>query len=436
MKVKIVNGLVIDPKNKRHDKLDILFEDNEVLKIAKKITDDVDITMDASNMIVSPGFVDVHPNFCDPGVTSREDLKSGSMSAVKGGFTHVVLGTDNKPSPSQCNVLEYINRYRDIMPVNIYTAAALTEDRLGAELADIKFLANHGAYVFSDGLRPIDNKDLLKKAMVMCKSVNVPIALLSLDLKGIKYRGINAGKVATELSIKSAELQANEAKDLQTNLDLALATGAKVEFMYLSTKESFDLFSKYKSDNDNIVSSVQVLNFMLNEDSLLKKGSLSKIIPPLRTEADRKACIKAIADNVIDIISSNHVPCTEEDKSYKLKDANAGSIGLETFLGAIGAKLVDNKKITWDSIIEKISLNPARFYGIDEDGAGSIDVGNPVNLTIFDPEEKWTLNEEDIVSKSKNSPLIGVSLKAKVRWTICEGRLVYKQKEKVENDAE
>lgn len=436
MKVKIINGLVIDPKNKRHDKLDILFEDNEILKIAKKITDDADLVMDAKNLIVSPGFVDIHPNFCDPGVTSREDLKTGSMSAVKGGFTHVILGTDNKPSPSQCNVLEYINRYSDIMPVNIYTSAALTEDRLGAELADIKFLANHGAYLFSDGLRPIDNKEILKKAMVMCKSVNLPLALLSLDLKGIKYRGINTGKVATELSIKSAEPKENETKDLQVNLDLVEETGVKVEFMYLSTKESFDLFAKYKEHNSNIASSVQVLNFMLTEDSLKKKGTLAKIIPPLRTEADRKACVKAIAENVVDFISSNHVPCTEEDKSYKLKDANAGSIGLETLLGAIGVKLVDDKKITWDMIIEKISLNPARFYGIDEDGAGSIDVGNSVNLTIFDPEEKWTLNEEDIVSKSKNSPLIGVPLKGRVKWTICEGRLVYKQKEKVERDGE
>ena len=438
MKIKIANGLVIDPKNKRHDKLDILFEDNEIIKIAKKITDEVDYELDATDCIVSPGFVDVHPNFCDPGVTSREDLKTGSMSAVKGGFTHVILGTDNKPAPSQCNVIEYINRFSDIMPVNMYTAAAVTEDRLGAELADIQFLSNHGAYVFSDGLRPMENKLLLEKALNKCKLVNIPMALFSLDLKGIKVRGINSGKVSEKLGIKGAEPVENEIKDLKTNLELVNKTGAKVEFMYLSTKEAYELFASYKKENPNIIASVQVLSFMLNEEALNKKGTNAKIIPPLRVEADRKACIKAIADNTIDIISSNHVPCTEEDKSFKLKEANAGSIGLETMLGCIGAKLVDDKKITWDNIIEKISLNPARFYGLDEDGAGSIDIGNPVNITIFKPDEKWTLEIEAIASKSKNSPLIGEKLVGKVKYTICEGRLVYKDRSMliVEEDEE
>ena len=151
-------------------------------------------------------------------------------------------------------------------------------------------------------------------------------------------------------------------------------------------------------------------------------------MPSFKSESDRKAVINAIANDTIDIISTNHVPCKEMLKNKKYKTTTIGSIGLETALGCIGLKLIDNDKITWDKIIEKMSLNPARFYGIDQDGAGSIDIGNHVNIVIFDPEEKWIYKEENIISKSHNSPLIGMQLKANVKWTISEGKLVYKDK--------
>lgn len=410
MNVKIINGLVIDPKNKIHSKMDILFEDNIIKDISKKIKIDTDYVIDAKNMIVSPGFVDVHSNFCDPGDTTKEDLKTGSLSAAKGGFTHILLGVDNKPAPSQCNVIEYINKFDEIMPVNLYPVGAITEDRQGIEMADIQFLQNHGAYAFSDGLRTISDKNLLEKIMIKCKNSNMPLSIFSYD---------------TSKSSKSTS-KTNVCLDLKTNLELASKIGCKVEFMYLSEKNEFELFSKYK--NENIVSSIQILNFMLNDKSLTKKGSLAKVMPELKSESDRKSVIKAIANDVVDIISTNHVPCKDVDKTKKIKQAPYGSIGLETALGCIGLKLVDDKNITWDKIIEKISLNPAKFYNLTEDGAGSIDIGKSVNITIFDPNETWTLTENDIVSKSHNTPLKDVELKGKVKWTIAEGRLVYKDK--------
>ena len=149
----IKNGLIIDPVNSVKEKKDILIENSIIKSIKKNISIESNNIIDAKGMIVSPGFVDLHANFCDPGATDREDLKSGSLSAAKGGYTHVILGTDNKPAPSECNVIDYIIRYASIMPINLYASAAITLDRLGLEAADINFLYSHGAFAFYDGLR-------------------------------------------------------------------------------------------------------------------------------------------------------------------------------------------------------------------------------------------------------------------------------------------
>ena len=432
MLVLIKNGLVIDPKNQKEDKLDILIEDGEIIKIEKKINESYDYILDAAGFVVAPGFVDLHPNFCDPGVTSREDLKTGSLSAAKGGFTHVVLGTENKPAPSQCNVIEYINEYSDIMPINIFPCAAVTNDRAGFEMADLRFLVNHGAIGFYDGLKPIQDKSLLQDAMLEAKSLNMPISIYSGLQNGVKINGINEGKVSKSLGLKACEKAENEILDLQMNLELAKMTNAVVDFAYVSTKESIEMIRKEKIDNENIFAEVQAISIALTEDAITKSGTNAKVLPPLRTEADRKAIIKGLADGTIDIISSNHMPCKAEDKEEKMKNAACGSIGLETVLGICGAKLVQQNKLSWSEVIEKISLNPARVFKLDEDGAGELRVGTPANITIFDPNKKWKLVEEDIASKSKNTPLIGVQLVGKVMYTLCNGVLVYKDKESLE----
>ena len=177
MRALIKNGMVIDPANSIKEKRDILIENSIVKLVKKKIDEDANYVIDAKGMIVSPGFVDLHANFCDPGATDREDLKSGSLSAAKGGFTHVVLGVDNKPAPSECNVIDYIVRYASIMPTNIYASASISEDRLGFDAADINFLYSHGAFAFYDGLKAIEDKNLLAKVMTILKAKNKTISV-------------------------------------------------------------------------------------------------------------------------------------------------------------------------------------------------------------------------------------------------------------------
>lgn len=425
MKVLIKNGTVIDPINSIKEKRDILLEKNIIKGVSKKVTESADYVIDAKGLIVSPGFVDLHPNFCDPGATDREDLKSGSFSAAKGGITHVVLGVDNKPSPSECNVIDYIKRYSDIMPINIYTSAAITLDRAGEEIADINFLYSHGAFAFFDGLRSVTDKNVLAKAMEIIKSKGKVLSIFSEKYDDKSVRGIIDGNAAKNLKIKNATKVDAEVEDLTINLKLAKMYGVRLDLAYITAPESVELVAEEKKENKEIFAEVPALNLILNEKAIDKYDTLAKVIPPLRPEADRVKLIKALKNNVIDIISSNHVPIEAKEKSLKFKDASSGAIGLETLLGICGAALVKDGHLTWKEVIEKISVNPAKLYGLDKEGAGSITEGTKANITIFDPNEKWIFEENSIVSKSHNSPLIGKELIGKVKYTICNGKLVY-----------
>ena len=427
MRALIKNGLVIDPVNGINEKRDILIENQNVVSIKKSIKEDANYVIDAKGLIVAPGFVDLHANFCDPGATDREDLKTGSLSAAKGGYTHVVLGTDNKPSPSESNVIDYINKYRTIMPINIYPSGAVSLDRQGIDVADISFLFNHGAYGFYDGLRPVLDKNLLKKAMDIAKSKGRFISVYSESEKKIKVRGIIDGPVAKKLGIKGAIPLDAEVSDLRDNIALARLAEAKIDLAYVSSSESIDEVEKAKKEGLMVYAEVPALNLYLNDKAVEKYGALAKVLPPLRVESERTALCKALKDDIIDIISSNHVPIEADEKTGKLKDAKDGSIGLETTLGICGEKLVKGGFLNWKEVIEKISVNPAKLYELDKFGAGKIDEGTIANITIFDPKEEWQLTEEDITSRSHNTPLIGSDLTGKVKYTICNGKLIYRE---------
>lgn len=427
MKVLIKNGTLIDPVNYIKDKLDIVIEDSIVVDVGKKLNvPDAKYVIDAKGFIVSPGFVDLHANFCDPGVTSREDLKTGSISAVKGGFTHVLLGTENKPAASECNVIEYIKKYAYIMPVNIYPSASVTINREGEEIADINFLYNHGAVGFYDGQKPILNKILLEKVMKNIAKLNSILSIYSEVQEKVKVRGVIEGDTAKKLGIKGAVPEDAEVDDLKENIALAKYLGCKLDLAYISSEKSIVEVENAKKSGQEIFAEVPAINLILNDKALEKYGAYAKVLPPLRSESNRKALIKALKNGIIDIVSSNHMPIDKDEKELKLKDASSGCIGTETLLGICGAILVEEGGFTWKDVIEKISVNPAKCFGLDKFGVGVINKGKIANITIFDPNEKWTLTEDNIVSKSHNTPLIGMQLIGKVKYTICNGKLVYR----------
>lgn len=429
MKVLIKNGQVIDSKNKRNEKLDILLVDGKISKISKSISVNSDYEIDAKGMIVSPGFVDLHANFCDPGATNREDLKSGSIAAAKGGYTHVVLGVDNKPAPSESNVIDYINKYKEIMPTNLYPSAAVTIDRNGEDAADISFLYNHGAMAFYDGLKPINNKDILVKVLEALKRIKKPLSIYSEITKDIRERGISKAG-AKKISYKYYTEDDAEVTDLKENLEITKAMSVPIDLAYVSDPKSLEEIEKAKSEGQIIYTEVTAMNLFFNDQAMKKCGVNAKVLPPLRSESDRKKLVKSLKGDLIDAISSNHVPLEEDDKdeSLKFKDVVSGTTMIEFVLGILGS-LVDDGEIKWEDILPKLTIGPAKVFSLDKDGAGSLEIGDVANIVIFNPKEKWKVKIENIVSKSKNTPLIGTELVGKVKYTICNGKLIYRDKE-------
>ena len=429
MTVLIKNGTLIDPKNNINEKLDIILEDNKVKEISKGIKEDkngenvFNHIIDAKGMIIAPGFVDVYANFCDPGVTTKEDLKSGSLASAKGGFTTVILGVDNVPSTGEVNVIEYIHKYSNIMPVNIFTTSSLRYGRQLDELSDLTFLSTHGALDFFEGQKPIEDKEFLKSTLKKVKTLNKVFGLYSEDQKKVKTNGILKGEISEKLGVKSATPKEAEFADLKINFDIAKDTGAKVLFTNITSPESIEFMKEQKLDTT--FTAAPAINLILNDKALENGDTNAKMLPPLREEQDRRALVDAVKNGVIDIIYSNHNPQLKEDKDVKFKDAINGSIGLETLLGVVGKILVSDARMNWSNVIEKFTVNPARIFSLDKEGIGEVKIGKEANIVIFDPNEEWELKEEDIVSKSKNTPLIGVKLKGKVKYTIHNGKLVY-----------
>ena len=429
MTVLIKNGTLIDPKNNINEKFDIILEDNKVKEISKGIKEDkngenvFNHIIDAKGMIIAPGFVDVYANFCDPGVTTKEDLKSGSLASAKGGFTTVILGVDNVPSTGEVNVIEYIHKYSNIMPVNIFTTSSLRYGRQLDELSDLTFLSTHGALDFFEGQKPIEDKEFLKSTLKKVKTLNKVFGLYSEDQKKVKTNGILKGEISEKLGVKSATPKEAEFTDLKINFDIAKDTGAKVLFTNITSPESIEFMKEQKLDTT--FTAAPAINLILNDKALENGDTNAKMLPPLREEQDRRALVDAVKNGVIDIIYSNHNPQLKEDKDVKFKDAINGSIGLETLLGVVGKILVSDARMNWSNVIEKFTVNPARIFSLDKEGIGEVKIGKEANIVIFDPNEEWELKEEDIVSKSKNTPLIGVKLKGKVKYTIHNGKLVY-----------
>ena len=269
MTVLIKNGTLIDPKNNINEKLDIILEDNKVKEISKGIKEDkngenvFNHIIDAKGMIIAPGFVDVYANFCDPGVTTKEDLKSGSLASAKGGFTTVILGVDNVPSTGEVNVIEYIHKYSSIMPVNIYTTSSLRYGRQLDEFSDLTFLSTHGALDFFEGQKPIEDKEFLKSTLKKVKTLNKVFGLYSEDQKKVKTNGTLKGEISEKLGVKSATPKEAEFADLKINFDIAKDTGAKVLFTNITSPESIEFMKEQKIDTT--FTATPAINLILND---------------------------------------------------------------------------------------------------------------------------------------------------------------------------
>lgn len=425
--ILIQNGFVIDPASKREEECDVLIEKSVVKKIEKNISiedlpSDVEV-IDATGCIVAPGLVDVHVHFRDPGFTYKEDIETGALAALKGGYTSVVLMANTKPAVDNEETLSYVIQKGKKTDLNIYTCASVTQSLAGKELVDMDTLYEKGAVGFTDDGIPIMDEKLMEEAMLTTAKLKVPISLHEENPQLITNNGVNRGKASDYFGIGGSPREA-EISLIERDLEIAKKTGAILNIQHISTKEGVDLVRRAKKDplGKNIHAEATPHHFSFTEDLTIAKKTLAKMNPPLREEADRQAILDGLKDGTIDLIATDHAPHSKEEKEKPITEAPSGIIGLETALSLGIMKLVNTNVLTMSKLLACMTCNPADLYHLE---CGRLQEGKTADIVVYNPAQTWTANQ--FVSKSSNSPLIGEELQGVVHYTITNGKIVYRK---------
>lgn len=432
--ILIKGGRVIDPKRGMDAQLDLVLDNGKIVRAGTDIAaeyqneqDGADSpssgiferVIDATGLTVAPGLIDVHVHFRDPGLTYKEDIHTGAKAAAKGGFTTVVCMANTKPVVDNPETLEYVIAEGKKTGIHVLSAATITKGMKGEELTDMEGLMSHGAAGFTDDGMPIRDARLVEAAMKEAVRLNVPLSFHEEDPSFITDNGVNCGAVSDQLGIGGSPALAEDVM-IARDCMLALHTGATVDIQHISSGNSVRMIKLAKELGADVMAEVTPHHFSLDETAVLKHGTLAKMNPPLRTAQDREQIIRGLSDGTIDIIATDHAPHSAEEKSKPLTQAPSGIIGLETALALGITNLVRPGHLTTVQLMEKMSLNPAILYRLDK---GYLEEGADADLVIFDENELWTMG--NYASKSSNSPFTGEQLYGKVKYTICDGVIVY-----------
>ena len=424
--ILIKNGRVIDPAKGTDDVMDMVIDGGKIKAMGHYPENgEYETVIDASGLTVGPGLIDVHVHFRDPGLTYKEDIGTGAAAAKKGGFTTVVTMANTKPPVDSEETVRYVLEEGKKTGIHVLPAACVSVGMKGQELTDMDALKAAGAVGFTDDGIPLMDQKLVCQAMLKAKELDVPLSFHEEDPAFISENGIHAGEAAKALGIQGSPALAEDAL-VARDCMLALHTGASVNIQHISSVNSVRMVKLAKELGADVTAEVTPHHFTLTESAVLAHGALAKMHPPLRTEKDRLGSIEGIKDGSIDMIATDHAPHSAEEKAVEpVWKAPSGIIGLETALALAVTNLVKPGHLTMVQLMEKMSLNPAKLYRFDK---GSVAEGADADLVIFDENERWTVTEDDIASKSHNTPFIGAELYGRVKYTICGGRIVYEDK--------
>ena len=424
--ILIKNGRVIDPAKGTDDVMDMVIDGGKIKAMGHYPENgEYETVIDASGLTVGPGLIDVHVHFRDPGLTYKEDIGTGAAAAKKGGFTTVVTMANTKPPVDSEETVRYVLEEGKKTGIHVLPAACVSVGMKGQELTDMDALKAAGAVGFTDDGIPLMDQKLVRQAMLKAKELDVPLSFHEEDPAFISENGIHAGEAAKALGIQGSPALAEDAL-VARDCMLALHTGASVNIQHISSANSVRMVKLAKELGADVTAEVTPHHFTLTESAVLEHGAMAKMNTPLRTEKDRLGIIEGIRDGSIDMIATDHAPHSAEEKAVEpVWKAPSGIIGLETALALAVTNLVKPGHLTMVQLMEKMSLNPAKLYRFDK---GSVAEGADADLVIFDENERWTVTEDDIASKSHNTPFIGAELYGRVKYTICGGRIVYEDK--------
>jgi dihydroorotase len=422
MKKLLRGARIIDPSQNLDDTRDILIINGCIAEIKEKIEiSDVEET-DLSGMIVTPGLIDMHAHFRDPGYEYKEDIESGSKSAAAGGFTAVACMPNTKPPIDNGALVEYVkSKASKVSKIKILPIGCVSKGQEGKEITEMGDMAQAGAVAFSDDGKPVADSSLMRKAMVYASMFDRVIIDHCEDPALFEGGQINEGRVSTLLGLTGIPAAAEEIM-VARDILLAKEMGTRVHIAHISTKGSVELIRKAKSEGVRVTCEVTPHHLTLTEEAVRNYDTNAKVNPPLRTQEDLKALLEGLKDGTIDAIATDHAPHHIDEKDLEFDKAAFGMVGLETALGLIQTKVVEEGGLYINKAIEKMTSGPAKILGLH---MGTLKIGATADITVIDPNRVWTVDKDKFFSKGRNTPFNGWELRGKAVMTIVDGRVVY-----------
>ncbi|MEW4564317.1 dihydroorotase [Bremerella sp. JC770] len=417
LKTLIQNGRVIDPSQNIDRVTNLLIEEGRIGGIDVEPQSDMKV-IDAAGKLVVPGLIDLHVQIREPGFEEDETIESAAYAALAGGFTSIAALSETNPPVDSAAAVTYLGRQAsEADHCNVFPVACVSSGRQGEEMAEIGILHNAGAIAFSDGQRPVSNPELLRRALEYTLMFNRPVLnrpeMVELSRDGVMHDG----SVSTVLGL--APMPA-EAEDVMAARDIRIceATGGKLHLLAISCSGTVDILRRAKVRDVGVTASICAYQFALTDAAMRGFHTSLKLNPPLRSQDHIDACIAGLKDGTIDVIASGHAPRSSEKKMCAITEAPFGMVGLETALGLVSTHLVHAGHVDWPTVIRAMSTNVAQVLGVAK---GTLQPGADADVTLIDPDAKWTVHPSSFRSKSFNSPFGGVELTGRAVETIVGG---------------
>jgi dihydroorotase len=422
----LVNGTVIDPSQKLEKSAEVLVVDGKIAAIGAGLKREGVIVMDCAGCYITPGLIDIHVHFREPGQEAKETVATGSAAAVAGGFTRVCCMPNTTPALDDDTQIGFVyTRAREAGLCNVLPVGAITKGRKGQELAEMALMHAAGAIGFSDDGIGVASAAVMLKALQYVKMLG-SVLTQHCEEHTLSDGPMSAGPMAVKLGLGGLPAVAEElmiARDLLLNKRI----GARYHVQHISTAGAVELVRQAKSEGQPVTAEVAPHHLLLTDEACgtLNGGydTNTKMNPPLRTKADIEACIRGIMDGTIDCLATDHAPHTREEKELEFDKAPFGIVGLETALALYAKALVEPGHLTWSQLIEKMTIAPARVMNIK--GKGTMATDAEADITVFDPAAEWTIDAAKFHSKGCNMPFGGWKVAGKVKYTIVGGRVVF-----------
>jgi len=417
-------GTLLDPSRTLNERGDLLIVDGKIARVGGRIDpgEDADV-LDCSGAFVSPGFIDVHCHLREPGREDVETIATGARAAAAGGFTAVCAMPNTEPVTDNQAAVGFITRQAlRAQAARVYPIGAISVGQKGEALAEFGEMVGAGAVAVSDDGRPVASAHLMRTALEYAQTFGIPVVDHCEEPTLALGGSMNEGVMSARLGLRGIPSEAEEIMVIRDIL-LARRTGGHVHLAHMSTKGSVELIRWGKERGINVTAEVTPHHLTLTEEAVGAYDTQAKMNPPLRTADDVAALREALRDGTIDVVATDHAPHHYDAKEREFADAPFGIIGLETALALVVTELVETGILDFPALVDRMATRPARLFHLP---GGTLQEGAVADVTVFDPTREWKVDPTRFLSKGRNTPYAGRTLRGRALYTIVDGRVVYR----------